>query len=212
MFHLLNFIAGMNTTLECRCSKELTHEMVLRSQEEEAESSSNECFEHMNTHCAQCCNPSDYSVKALRKLFLQKNLNSCDESKPKHTGTIIESLPVCKHCKQFEGMTEKDISERQKNEGLSVQELKKMYEAKVKSLDHASSVRSASVCSRPVTAKTEDRQDAISGDVPHPEGQMFMFHDEPNHSKPCGRWHITSQNITEISNGMQITFTLMADH
>uniref|UniRef100_A0A182MV22 Uncharacterized protein n=1 Tax=Anopheles culicifacies TaxID=139723 RepID=A0A182MV22_9DIPT len=97
------------------------------------------------------------------------------------------------------------------SETRSVQELKHLFETKLKMIEQESTSSSVRTYSRPVSVKTDDRQDTISLDPPHPEGQIFMYSEPVVHSKPYTRWNITNTSVVEVPNGMQITFTVMND-
>uniref|UniRef100_A0A4Y0BK49 Uncharacterized protein n=1 Tax=Anopheles funestus TaxID=62324 RepID=A0A4Y0BK49_ANOFN len=194
----------MNSTLDCKYEG---------GEPKENSVTSEYCFENMDYHCAQCCNSSEYSVKSLRKIFQFNNSNQEATTPIKPSSARIEQLPVCK-CKEHTEdniLAAKKPSTEKLRETRSVQELRHLFETKMKSLEHASTSGSIDTYSRPVSGKTDDRQDTISLDPPHPEGQIFKYSELPVQSKPCKRWNITNTSIVEIPNGMQITFTMMND-
>uniref|UniRef100_A0A182WVA6 Uncharacterized protein n=1 Tax=Anopheles quadriannulatus TaxID=34691 RepID=A0A182WVA6_ANOQN len=203
MIHLLNFIAGMNNTLDCKCENGEPREQLAMSENS---------TEHMDPHCVTCCNTTDYSVKTLRKMFLLNHLEGPADAQANPAASNIEKLPICTCREHTVERKEKKCSEEKLCETRSVQELRQLYEAKVKSLEQESSNGSIGRYSRPVTARTDDRQDTISMDLPHPEGQMFMYTEPPIRSKPCTRWNVINASIVEVPNGMQITFTVIDEN
>ncbi|XP_052890340.1 uncharacterized protein LOC128298612 [Anopheles moucheti] len=203
MIHLLNFIAGMNGTEESKYEGGKLLEQTV---------SSENCFDSMDSYCSHCCNTTEYSVKSLRNFFLSNN-NHEAKGEVKPTSAKIERLPECK-CKEHaeeHRLPEKKPSNDRVSETRSVQELRHLFETKMKSLEQSSANGSFGTYSRPVSGKTDDRQDTVSLDPPHPEGQSFMYGESPIFSKPCTRWSITNTSVAEIPNGMQITFTMMKD-
>ncbi|XP_053660144.1 uncharacterized protein LOC128709186 [Anopheles marshallii] len=207
MIQLLNFIAGMNSTLE---SKYEGGELLEQTATEQT--TVEHCFDSMDSYCSHCCNSTEYSVKSLREFFLSNN-NHEVKAEVKPTSAKIERLPECK-CREHTAvhqLPEKKPSNERVSETRSVQELKHLFEMKMKSHEQASTNGSFGTYSRPVSGKTDDRQDTVSQDPPHPEGQIFMYSESPALSKPCTRWNITNANVVEIPNGMQITITMMKD-
>ncbi|XP_035891283.1 uncharacterized protein LOC118502791 isoform X1 [Anopheles stephensi] len=205
MIHILNFIAGMNNTLEGKFEGAEPGERTVTPEL---------CFENMDQQCPHCCRSTEYSVKSLRKLFVLNHPQEA-ESGVKSAANSIERLPVCK-CQEhgLDRMQEKKSSSEKLCETRSVQELRHMFEAKLKLIEQSSTNGSVCAYSRPVSvksAKTDDRQDAASMDLPHPEGQIFMYNEPPVRSKPCTRWSVTNTSIVEVPNGMQITFTVLND-
>uniref|UniRef100_A0A182JVV3 Uncharacterized protein n=1 Tax=Anopheles christyi TaxID=43041 RepID=A0A182JVV3_9DIPT len=193
----------MNSTLECKCENGESKEQFAMSENS---------AENVDPHCIHCCSTTDYSVKSLRKLFLFNNLETPADALPNRAPpTNIEKLPVCKCREHTVERNVQNTSDDQLSETRSVHELRQLYEAKVKSIEQGSSNGSIGAYSRPVTAKTDDRQDTISMDLPHPEGQIFMYNEPPIRHKPFTKWSIINPTIKEISNGMQITFTVMDD-
>uniref|UniRef100_A0A182QTJ4 Uncharacterized protein n=1 Tax=Anopheles farauti TaxID=69004 RepID=A0A182QTJ4_9DIPT len=207
MIHLLNFIAGMNSTLEYdREEVKLTKQPA---QLDELDIFPQNFSESMES-C--CCDVADYSVKALRKRFLSGN-QEAPEVKPRSATATIERLLVCTCHEHTKEISEVESSERQLDVSPSVLELKKRYEAKVQALSKSSSLGSSvgSPVSRPVSSRMEARQDMCALDLPHPEGQMPMYNDGLMRAKLSTRWSVVNTSVVEVPNGMQITFTVMKD-
>uniref|UniRef100_A0A182VXZ6 Uncharacterized protein n=1 Tax=Anopheles minimus TaxID=112268 RepID=A0A182VXZ6_9DIPT len=203
MIHILNFIAGMNNPLECKHEAGEPRGRTITPEY---------CFDTMDSHCVHCGNTTEYSVKSLRNLFLG---NSTQEAMPRLNSASrnIERLPECQCTEHTEEdrFPEKKPPNDRVIETRSVQELKHLFEMKMKINGQESSNSSARTNSRPVSGKTYDGQDTISLDPPHPEGQFCMYGEPPVRSKPCTRWSITNTSIVEIPNGMQITCTVLND-
>ncbi|KFB40493.1 AGAP003747-PA-like protein [Anopheles sinensis] len=101
--------------------------------------------------------------------------------------------------------------------GKSVQELRQLYEAKVKALSACPSkvgvpeYTAPCTCSRPTSAGTEGRQDACSMETPHPEGK-YLGMEEPNACKPTLSWYLANTTVENIPNGLQLTLILKNDY
>ncbi|XP_050079229.1 uncharacterized protein LOC126566563 [Anopheles maculipalpis] len=204
MIHILNFIAGMNNTLDSKCEGGEPGEQTVTPEI---------CCETMDQHCSHCGNSTEYSVRTLRKLFLFNNTHEAQSAVNSSPGTI-EMLPACNCREHAQGITQEKPSDEKLCETRSVQELRHMFEMKVKHIEQSSPTGSVSAYSRPVStksAKPDDRQGAASTDLPHPDGQMFMCGEPPVLSKPCARWNVTNTSIVEVPNGMEITFTVLND-
>uniref|UniRef100_A0A182N4I7 Uncharacterized protein n=1 Tax=Anopheles dirus TaxID=7168 RepID=A0A182N4I7_9DIPT len=197
----------MNATLEYNCE-------AVKPSEQPAQLGEVEKFSEISSVSMEpfCDAVADYSVRSLRKRF-QFGIPDTLET-PRPPTAVIEKLPVCKCRDHTDEMSEEKPSDQQLYNSPSVLELRKQYEAKVQSLNRPSSVGSSgggSQYSRPVTSRTEERQDTFSVDLPHPEGQMRMYPDVPMRAKPSTRWNVANTSVVEIPNGMQITFTVMND-
>uniref|UniRef100_A0A182J8L2 Uncharacterized protein n=1 Tax=Anopheles atroparvus TaxID=41427 RepID=A0A182J8L2_ANOAO len=214
MIHLLHFLAEMNTKVQFHNhptdpTLQLNSFIQVGEFEKDSESDS-ETFKKSATGEIKTM-----SVRALRNIFLQRTMGSGELVGTQTVQVTEDDAPIADYIKEhYEGSEWSEATSSGSTGGKSVKELKQLYEAKVKALS-SSADRDVTpdhpfvcACSRPPTAGSDERQDIVSLDMPHPDGQ-HVFHEEPVESNPASRWYVASSKIQEVPNGLRLTMILM---
>ncbi|ETN60594.1 hypothetical protein AND_007781 [Anopheles darlingi] len=209
-FKLTNFLGEMNTNRDhCFQSEDCPKYQTVCGDYENRDVS-----DSMENFCSSCGTIYEYSVKNMAKLF-QRKATLEEEPNAAH-----RCQPVQCPSHGSQGLVEVTSCSNPvptPTEG-SVKKLRNLFEAKVKALERSTSdvklrYRTTSAKGENFDETDDDRREMMispslpcSVDLPHPEGQMYMYHELPRSKSASDILHSTI--IKELPDGLHINVVL----